>query len=188
MQKLQDGLCFFSPKSELMVEAHSSLERSGVLAEELLFIIFTVVSTGRLSPEARSHEENAGVRLCREPVWPPWRWGILTGLGWLKKFLSSGHWSRAETFLASLLRSAPWAVLTEVLLQLYWNSSEKLPGLGGQESIRSLRKQMSLPPCLVRQQFSQDRAEQTAEWNNCEGGNWTGECKILLAGSVTRGV
>lgn len=45
----------FLPKSEPMVEAHSgngSLERSCVLAEELLFIIFPVVPTGRLSPRS----------------------------------------------------------------------------------------------------------------------------------------
>lgn len=45
-------ILFVFPKSELMVEAHSgtgSLERSDELAEELLFIIFPVVPTGKLS-------------------------------------------------------------------------------------------------------------------------------------------
>lgn len=45
----------FFPKSEPMVEGNSgigSLERSGVLAEELLFIVFPVLPAGRLSPRS----------------------------------------------------------------------------------------------------------------------------------------
>lgn len=68
----------FFTKSEQTVEAHSgivSLERSGVLAEELLFILSSLLYQLEGSvPEAWSvHRENAEVRVFREPVLSPIR-------------------------------------------------------------------------------------------------------------------
>lgn len=107
--------------------------------------------------------------------------GILPGYSWPKKFLSSGHWSRAETFPASTGAYRTFSCADQIAyVVVLYIASEKWSGLGKKKWNQSLWKQTALPPSLMRQQFCLDSGQANSWMEQLGGRKWTGECKFLL--------
>lgn len=158
-----------------------SLQRNCFSSSSLLYQLESWV------PERSLHEENAGVRLSREPVWPL-KGGIFTGLSWLKKFLSSGHWSGAETFLASAQCSAPSAVLTSVLCSCTGTAQRHDLGWGNQTSENKCPSPLlqwgnSLAKTGLSKQLNETTAREETELQSVKS-SWAGSvtrvCSVLL--------